>query len=1209
MRIAGWVEHWFSLALVFALLWAPSRLVAQIDNGSISGTITDPSGEVVQGATVTATEAQSGTTYTALSSSTGYYLFNSVRSGNYKLAVSSAGFQTLEAAGVTVYIGTRVSKDFKLKTGNATETVQVTAGATGLESETSSIGTVITPQQVADLPLAVGGAFRSLSTLAFLAPGAVGPGTNGGTVYAKIAGGQTEGSDFLLDGISTLRSENGSAQFDQTTPSVDAIQEFRVETASLPVYIGRTTGGVANFKTRSGTNGYHGVLYDFYKNSALDANNWFNNGNLALATTAAQRNQFQRSPDTKNDYGVTMGGPLRIPHLYDGRNKTFFFFSFEQLLYHTGGTTISTLPTDAQRNGDFSATLGGPLTGSPAPTNPCTGDPILAGQIFDPSTTRTVTSGTTTALCRTPFVNNQAPLGRSQVAQNVLALIPHANLAGTTNNYAFRYTDNTSNTAYSIRIDENINTRNHIFGFFNSRENFDHGAPNLPYPIESGTQVQDLYSKYGRGGWDFTISPHLLNEFSFGSNRINSLNTAHAALAGIDYDQQLGIPNVPSAGTTFPIFNIGESLPQIGQANFDQNVDNAIIGNDILDWQKGAHNLRIGGTVRWQQFSYTNSGPAAGTFDFGRAQTASVNTPQAEAQSGNSIASFLLGSPGSIGRTVQVHAPRWISNYYAVFVQDDWKARRNLTLNLGLRWSLDTPRHEAEGDTSSLDITEANPGANGILGALAFGGVGPGRNGNKNEAWADNYYKNIEPRVGFAWSPSFWHDRIVLRGAYSILYGPLVYADYGQGLSTGFTNNFNHFNSDGFSPNGPLDNGFPTTDVIGVNTNPSQLNGQGIDYVAKSYARPAMVQNWSLEQQYEIVPDLVFSLGYVGGHSTRLHGLLTYLNDIPEKYLALGDVLYQPYNSAAATAAGVTTPFANFPQVWGSGAQSQQALRPLPQYGYVNGDSYLQNAGQSTYNALVAKLERRFSNGLNLLASYTFSKTLTDADSIQPYYSTVLGQGGTQNPFNLKAEKAVSTQDVPNNFVVSYLYDLPVGKGKKFLANTPKPVSAVISNWRVGGIQRYISGQPISFFGEPGIPGFDNGIRPNRVPGADALSPLVRSGKFTPKSGSTYNVYWNPAAFADPNANRNGGTWMFGNMPRNSADLRSFAFYDEDLNVNKTIPIHDTISLQFRGEMFNAFNRHVFNKPDSGVNDVNFGQVSSLLLGPRNVQFVLRLNY
>jgi hypothetical protein len=361
---------------------------------------------------------------------------------------------------------------------------------------------------------------------------------------------------------------------------------------------------------------------------------------------------------------------------------------------------------------------------------------------------------------------------------------------------------------------------------------------------------------------------------------------------------------------------------------------------------------------------------------------------------------------------------------------------------------------------------------------------------------------------------------------------------------------------------------------------------------------------------------MFFSLGYLGNHATHLHGLIDYPNDIPLSALSLG--LGLTYAAAAPPpGSGVVAPYGNFFNEWGSSVQVQQALRPFPQYGYINQDSYLQNVGQSSYDALTAKLEQKFHNGLNVLASYTFSKTLTDADAIQPYYSTLQNQGGTQNPYNHKAEKAVSNEDIPNNFVVSYLYELPVGHGKKLMGNSPKVVNAVVGGWRVGGVQRYLGGQPISFFGANGIPGFDNGIRPNRVVAQQVKNSVkfnpfsfVNTGTIGAGSGSCTTGFWNCSAFADPNPNPQLNVpYQFGDMPRNSADIRGFAFYDEDLNLSKTFAITERFHAEFRGEMFNAFNRHSFNKPDSGIHDTNFGQVSSTLLGPRNVQFVLKIHY
>jgi hypothetical protein len=1196
--------------------------VAQLNSGSLAGTVTDGTGGVIPGAQVVATELQSGSVYRTTTSSSGAYVFTSLRPGSYDVTASAPSFKLTRATGIPVYVTTRASHDFALSAGSTTDVVTVDANAPSLETETSDVGTVLTPEQVQDLPSQAGGAMRSLAALTLLTPGAVGTGTNGGTSFVKIGGGQTFGSDNLLDGLSTQRSENGTEYFDQMTPSLDAIEEFRVVTLAPPAYLGRTTGGLANFKTKGGTNTYHGTIYDYYKNTIFDANNYFNKGNALIQpvpVTQDSSRAFARPADMHQDYGLTLGGPLRIPHVYNGQDKTFFFFSYEQVPSSFGHTSYSTVPTLAERGlsnasggtiGDFSAVLGSAL---PGVTNPCNNNAaVLAGQIFDPTTTRTVNG----VECRTAFVNNQIPLGRSAVAAKVLALIPLPNYTGAgTSNYIFQYNEKVNQFDNSLRIDQNFGTRNHLFVFVNARENFDTGVADLPGPINTGSQQQDFFAKLIRVGYDFTITPHLINQVTVGGNRINSFNSAPAVFNGINYDSQLGIPNTPSSGNTFPLFNIAD-MSGLGSSNADDNVDNALMADDNVSWQKGQHSVRIGGSYRWTEFSYENNGPAAGYFNFSRTQTSGVNNATAESGSGYGIASFLLGAPANTGRSLQIHFPRWIQNYYAAYVQDDWKVRHNLTLNLGIRYSIDTPRHEAAGDISSFDPNEPNPAANGLPGALHYGGVGAGRDGNKNEQFADTYFKNIEPRIGFAFAPGWLHDTVVVRGAYTIMSGPLIYADYGQGLSAGFTTSTPAQTNDPFTYSGLLDAGPPTLSLSPI-IDPAYNIGGTVDYVAKADGRPSSVQNFTLETQTQLAPDLILTIGYLGERGTHLRSLVYWENSLNPAYFGLGNTLYQPVQSAAGTAAGITAPFANFYNV--TNGQVGQALLPHPQYGYINNDSYLQNRGQSTYNAMEVKLDRKFRNGLNLLGSYTFSKTFTDADSVQPYFATVLAQSGTQNPYNLKAERSVSEQDVPSNIVVSYLYELPVGKGKHFLGGSSRLVDALVGGYRLGGVARYVSGQPIGFYGAQGIPYFDGGIRFSRNVGTSLLTPAAASGHYnvfsfqqnTNTNNANPTAFWNRNAFIDVNdaVHRGAGPYNFGNMPRNDAEVRTGFYSNEDMNLNKHFAIHKEIAADLRWEVFNVFNRHVFNKPDSGVNDTNFGQIGGLIDSPRSMQLVLKIRY
>src|SRR5580704_7846879 len=379
------------LAAVVTTFAISSISLGQANQGSIAGTVTDQTGAVVVNAQLAAKERSTGTTYKTVSSSAGLYRFPNVNIGTYDVTVSFTGFKTVSLTGVVVQVASTAALDVKLNAGAVTEMISVNADAPTVQSESSDIGSVVNPKQALELPLVLGSsvqAMRSPEAFVFLIPGTVGYGTasgNGGTFESKISGGQNYATEVLLDGASMYRSENGSS-FDETAPSVEAISEFKVLTSTLPAEFGRTTGGIESFSTKGGTNAYHGVLYDIFRNEDLDANTWGNDFRISQNPTAASRNINRTLADKQNDYGLTMGGPVRIPHLYNGKDKTFFFFSWEQYKQTSGGVTTSSFPTAAEHTGDFSAVLN---TGNVLATNPCDQTPIYQGEIFDPSTTRT----------------------------------------------------------------------------------------------------------------------------------------------------------------------------------------------------------------------------------------------------------------------------------------------------------------------------------------------------------------------------------------------------------------------------------------------------------------------------------------------------------------------------------------------------------------------------------------------------------------------------------------------------------------------------------------------------------------------------------------------------------------------------------------------------------------------------------------------------
>jgi hypothetical protein len=1232
----------FSLFLTFSAITAP----AQSDRGTIAGTVLDSSGGVVANAAVTVTSTETGASYSATSGPTGGFRVQDVRVGTYDVSVSAPGFKIEKKTGVVVQVNSTASLEFSLHAGNLTETLTVLADAPSVQTETSEIGTVVSSRQIEDLPLALAASgqshLRSAEAFVFLTPNTVGPGTasdnpSSGVFESKLAGGQNLGTEVILDGASIAHAELGPT-FDENAPSIEAISEFKVTTSTISAESGRTSGGLESFTTKSGTNSYHGTAFDILHNDKLNANSWFNNHVGA-----------PKDPDHQNDFGGSLGGPVRIPKLYNGHDKTFFFFSWEQYRNNLGSTSQATLPTDAERQGDFSAILGPVLKNNGTPViNPCDGSQVHLGQIFDPSTTTTVGG----VLCRTAFPGNKIT-NLSPVAQKMLAVLTvHPNTAGSMNglinNFIFQSVNPQRDTTMSFRIDQNWGINNKFFFSYSSRDQEQlNGARSIPAPLDPNF-FKSRFSHYIRFGWDRTISSSLLNHFNLGYNRLYNPSTAQS-INGTNWPSVLGIPN--ANGPVFPplTFNANNrniGYQQLSGGNDDLAVPNGLIASDTVSWIRGRHALRFGFEWRHSQFSRYNNLNTSPKYTFSGFQTAFAPGDQ---NTGDPFASFLLGLPQQESASFSLHAPRWIQNYYGGFVQDDFKFRKDLTLNLGLRYDVDTPRHEANGIQSVFDPTAPNPGAGGTPGALIYG---------PNATGAKTYYKDVGPRIGFAYSPArlfgigSLHNTVV-RGGYGIYYAALFYTDFGDSLHDGTTINPNFSSANSFAPvlvggKGSLDTGIPAFAPPSFNRDPSLLNGnfQGAaSFAGPSNGRPGMVQNWSFEIQHQLAPDLIFSVGYVGNHATRLNSNLQQLNAIDPKYLPLGLKLSDSVTSARGQATlaslGITAVPAWFEALWGPTQQDLvgQLLLPFPQYlsGHNGGTGIttnccLENLGQSTYHALEAKLERRFHNGLNLLASYTYSKTLTDADSAYAGL-TAFNSSDTftaQNPHNLNAEKALSYQDVPHMFVLSYLYELPVGKGKKFL-NGGGVVDKILGGWQIGGVQRYQKGVPFIPFALGTTNPFGTANpRLSLVPGQPLLAPNHSSynpflggsgctsnpdGTFTP-SGT--NNFFNCAAFFDPNAagvvQTNG--YSFGNLPKTFGDVRSSGYLNEDFSLIKRFTLYEANVLSFKADFINAFNRHTFGRGDGCVTCDTFGQPGSqfgggpnILNGTKKVQITLRYQF
>jgi len=1261
------------LCVVVAVLslFAASLTLGQSNRGAIAGSILDSSGGAVVGAEVKATGVDTGTVYTTTSTETGGYHFPAVALGAYNIAVTAKGFKVAEAKGVVVQINVTASLDITLSPGNVTETLTVFADAPTIQTETSDIGTVINNKQVEQLPLSIAasgqGFIRSVEAFTFLTPGSVGPGTNSdhgsaGTFEAKTAGGQNFGTEVILDGASISRMDTSSA-FTQIAPSVEAVSEYKITTSSIPADYGRTSGGVQSYSTRSGTNNFHGAAFEILKNDKLDANSWYNNWINGLHESDPQvfTNTAPKPRDHKNNYGGYLGGPVWIPKVYNGKDKTFFFFSWEQYRENKGAIVTSTLPTMAERQGDFSALLGGPVTDSHGNTviNPCDGSPVLHGQIFDPTTTKTVGG----QQCRAAFPGNKIPSSAfSAVDQKVLTYLPTIpDSAALTNNFVYNANNANLDTAWTARVDQNLGQKSKLFFSYNSR-NFEapNGTSNLPGVLDQN-YLNTYHTYLMRAGWDYFFSPTILNHFNAGLNRINQHSTGFS-VTGVNWDQVLGIGN--ASGEVFPQFGFNNSPLSIGYVGYsagnnDGNLPNSLVLDDSVSWTHGRHSIRAGVEMRAYQFSILNAGQTSPAYDFEPYQTSF--TP-GDKFTGDPFASFIVGAPQ--GETLKVYSvyPRWAANYFAAFVQDDFKFNRSLTINVGLRYDIDTPRHEAHSTESNLSLTAPNPGTPGQPGALIY---------SPYATLGNTYFKDFGPRVGFAYAPEEMFGKIrniVFRGGYSIYYSPLVYSDFGGSFTNGATANPNITAADNYTPQQSPDAGFPTYAPPSPSKDPTIQNGQSPNYVAPQYGRPGMVQNWNFEIQKQLAPDLILSMSYVGMHATHLRSSLAQVNNLNPRYYDLNggapacgagatygpSVLNAAYNSCTGAAAlaslGVTVP-SWLPPLYGGNPTVSQVLRPYSQFQTIATDGGLENLGQSTYNALFVKLERRFRNGLNLMASYTYSKTLTDADSNYPLFTAFNSGVWAQDSFNLKNNKAVSFQDVPHALVLSYIYELPVGPNKKFI-NKGGAVGKIVGGWQVSGIQRYQSGSPTSFnCNATGIPSNSGNICLDRVAGQSWLAST--SGNFNgpdayallqvanyqqkqgnpqyqPPAGLSWGygcntnqtpppgavAYFNCNGFADTNSTSNVASrgYAFGNIPRTVGNIRSANYYNEDFSVIKNTTIYEGYTIQFRTDFLNAFNRHSFAPADSTWNSTTFGIPngggSGIVINyPKTVQFSLRFQF
>ena len=1179
-------------AVAIILLVSAVSLHAQTTNGSIQGSVTDPNGAAIPGASVTARNLDTGLTQKTTTTEAGIYSLPNLPPGRYAITVEAPDLKKYSQEGVTVATGTAVSLDISMQLGAVSDSITVTADASQLQTTSSEIGATVQPTLVANLPLQVAGTIRNPVQFIELVPGFVGgvdnnPGSNSSDDF-KVNGGQEGGTDILVDGVSiSLVSPN--TQWNKGV-STDAVDEFRVLQSNFSAEYGQSGDGIVSLTVKSGTNELHGSAYDFFRNNALDANSWVNN------LTGQPRNV-----DTQNDFGGTIGGPVFIPKVYNGKNKTFFFFAYEGFRLRNGGTGIDSFPNEAFRSGDFSALC---TTGF---TNGICNN--LVNQLYDP---------TTHAAIPGDVLTNDPNFTASTVMTNVFALLPQTN--GNLNNNVIDHTvSSTTANLFDVKIDQIFSDKHRMSGGFDYDNTKTGGSSDLG-PIFGSSLPQN--TRYARISDNYTLSPTVVNQALFGFSRRFRGEVANSL--GQGYPAKIGLTGV--SNTTFPCIKWGDTNYQVNNCGASQFADNVYQIDDAVSWVKGKNTFKFGGEIRMLQFNVRRLTQSSGEFDFSSAQTSS--TGDASGGGGNSVASSLFGLSDTTTLNYGNFSGVRYKNF-ALYAQDTYKLNPKLTLNLGLRYDIDLPAAEALSRFSMVDPTLPNPNAGNIPGAYTYFGFGPGQNLKKRPQ--DIYYKALGPRVGFAYSIN---DKTVVRGGYGIFYEALKEGSFADQDGLGFFNRQTVNTTNG----GPtqIDNGVTHIFPISGPLTPGAQNKQnGVITVPANSGQPADIQTWNLDIQRQLMSNMMLSIAYVGSKGTHLPALNIIPNQVNPSFLTLGGELTMPASCLAAdtcpksVAAGLSLPYAGF------SGNINQLLRPFPQYGNFNQEDNSftpDRTGNSTYNAMQLQVNKRFAQGLSFLVSYTVSKNITDADSAGPGVSGFIGTNSFigENSYNRAAEKAVSQLDTPQSLVASFFYELPVGHGKRYL-NGGGVKDRLVSGWYVSGILSYHTGLPTEVYGNcQGTAGdvlfggcnvTGAGARVNIVPGV----PQTNKANFNP----TITPFWNPAAFTPAtNCATSTPTCTFGNEPRSLATARGFWGENEDFTIGKNSRlIGEKATINFQASFFNLFNRHIYSTPSnvfgpslqtpfvpaggtgcSGPLACGFGAVTSTS-APRTIQFGLKIQY
>ena len=1139
--------------LLFTAFLAAGSQIAFAQTGQIVGAVTDASGAVIPETAIKVENEETGIEREASTNELGRYTITLLPPGSYRIDVQSEGFRSVYRSGIQLQVAQTATVNFALEVGAIAESIDVTDTAPLLDTGTNAVGGLVAADKVENLPM------KGRNSMAFmlLVPGVrVTRATTNQAVleshyqFFSVNGSRPGQNQFMLDGGNNTNVGFNSPEF---SPNVDAVQEFKVQTSSYSAEYANAAGAVINIVTKGGTNEFHGRLYEFFRNDALGANDFFSN-----------RAGRDKPVFRFNQFGGTVGGPVV-------KNKAFFFFDYEGLRFTQPSVFTSTVPTAPHRTGDFSQTF------------TANGDPV---SIHDPLSTREDANNPGNFL-RTPFPDNRLPRDRiNTITGNLAGFYPEPTSAGDPltglNNFFFNGSTQRKYNNFSVRGDSQLNAGAMLMGRFSK------GYTTIPSPaLFSGESILEPSGTLTRQNHINSIvkltksfSPATYGEFSATFTRFWFFRVG--APKSVTDSTELGFPAYLQANSR------AVGVPRLDTAGM-LSLGNHIFANDAYDRYElkanmshvsGKHSYKFGWVGGATTFHARNESRATGVYGFGRSFT-QADPFQSGPESGFGFATFLLGNPTSgIHNPAEMHSSN-LQKYSGFYFQDDYKATSRLTLNFGIRYDYMAPRTERHDELVNFNFTGAATLPNGTQ--TRGGALYPGVDGISRGHF-DTDPLNFAPRFGFAYQLT---EDTVLRGGYGVFFSNTWGSGRnGNGLPpTGFTCNTVMTASidGGLTPFTSISDPFPdgfcerTRNTAGLLT----ALGQNFDFIDRDQEIPYS-QTWNLDIQRRLPKDWLLELTYSGSRGINLMGILEW-NQLAPEHLALGSQLNSP----------VPNPFYG---VIGQGPLSErtitrgQSLRPYPQFLRVS--SRDASYGASTYHAMFMKLERRFAAGFSLQASYTWSKLIDDLiPSRTGFPGEDFSYANLQNYYDRRGERALASFDTPHIFGLGYVYELPFGPGKPLLQQGGA-LAKIVGGWQLNGVTHVMSGPSLQISGGNGSGSMAGTQRPHWSGRDASLSGAV---------AQRLNAYFDTAAFSrnDP--------FTFGNAPRVMPNLRSPTIFNFDVSLFKNMQVTERMQVQFRAEFFNAINRAQFGRPNTNFNSNTFGQINRQVNSPRDIQLGLKI--